>query len=186
VKDIKNYKIPKADFYYVNMIVLFVPLLSAGAIFYALYESNLIDRLSYFYQKLDLISIIFSNRNIWAAEAYDAFVNDYSFFQWFFGTGSNWWSFISENKIIEIDPFDFLMSYGIVGLIGTFGIIVGIIIDSIVNRKQNTYFHYIAFTIFLLLGMSTTAGHVFNSGTAGFLIAIVLAFGSFRTKADVA
>ncbi|WP_162984602.1 O-antigen ligase family protein [Poseidonibacter antarcticus] len=181
-KNMSNFKLPKSDFINANIILVTVPILAIVGIYYTLYEINLIDRLSYFYEKLDLITLIFSSRNIWAEEAYNAFINHYSFIEYLFGSGRGYFEFISDDRLVEIDPIDFLMNYGIIGLLITFGIIFFILFETIIKRKLNKYSIYVIFTIFLLLGISSTAGHVFNSGTAGFLIAILLALGSYRNK----
>jgi hypothetical protein len=116
---------------------------------------------------MDLITLIFSNRNIWALEALEAFKN-YEPIELLFGTGRDWWQYISENKIVEIDPLDFLMTYGIMGFLFIFGTIFFILYKAIKNRRNNPYSIYIIFILLLLLAMSLTAGHILNSGTAGF------------------
>lgn len=181
-KNMYNFRLPKRDFINANIFLITVPILATVGIYYTLYETNLIDRLSYFYKKLDLITLIFSNRNIWAEEAYNAFLNHYTFTEYLFGSGRDWWQYISEYKLVEIDPIDFLMNYGIIGFLLTFGIILYILLKTIIYRNKNRYSIYVIFTILLLLGMSSTAGHIFNSGTAGFLIAILLALGNYRNK----
>ena len=182
IKNIHNFKIPKKDFFYTQFFLVFVPFLAVLGIYYTLFESNLIVRLSYFYEKVDLITLIFSSRNIWAEEAYHAFINNYNTFEYIFGSGKDWWQFISEHKLVEIDFIDFLMSYGFLGIIITFGLLVFILFQIIYNKHLNPYSLYIIFMIILLFGMSSMAGHIFNSGTAGFLIAILLALGFYQKK----
>jgi hypothetical protein len=183
-KNLNNFKLPKKDFYYSNIMFIMVPLLSIIGVYYALYESNLISRLSFFYEKMDLITLIFSNRNIWALEALEAFKN-YEPIELLFGTGRDWWQYISENKIVEIDPLDFLMTYGIMGFLFIFGTIFFILYKAIKNRRNNPYSIYIIFILLLLLAMSLTAGHILNSGTAGFLIAITMALANYNERRKI-
>jgi len=179
-KSFKNFRIPKRVFIYSQLMLLVIPIISVYGIYYALYKSNLIDRLLFFYQRVDLLTFIFSSRNIWAEEAINVFSNKYNLTNVFFGTGIDWFKYISGNKLVEIDPIDLLMSYGIIGFGIIFGILFYIIFDFF--RKTNPYSVYIIFTIFLLLSISLTAGHILTSGTAGFLIAILMALGKYDTR----
>lgn len=181
-KNFKNFKIPKKDFIYANLMLLSVPIISAYGIYYVLYESNLINRLSYFYEKLDFVTFIFSSRNIWAEEAINVFSNTYSIINIFFGTGVEWFKYISGNKLVEIDPIDFLMNYGVIGFSIVFGTIFYIIFTVIKNN--NPYSIYITFTIFLLLAISSMGGHILASGTSGFLIALLMALGKYDVRKD--
>jgi hypothetical protein len=174
-------KIKKIDFNFSLIILVFLPLLAFGFIYYALYVSNLMDRFSYFYDKVDIVTFLFSHRNIWALEALDIFYNKYSIIEVFFGAGQSWWEFISENKMIEIDLLDFLMTYGVIGVVITYGFLFYIIFKS-VAIKRYIYKTYVIFMIILLIGISCTAGHILSSGTAGFLIAVILSFSNFKEK----
>lgn len=183
-KNLKNFKLPKKDFYYSNMMLLIVPFLSTIAIFYTLYETNLIMRLTYFYEKVDLVTLIFSGRNIRALEALEIFKN-YDFIGLLFGTGRDWWQYTSENKLVELDPLDFLMNYGIFGFLFVFGSIFYFLIKTIKNRKNNPYSIYILFILLLLLAMSFSSGHIFYSGTTGFLIAIVMSLVNYNQRKKI-
>jgi hypothetical protein len=178
---IKYFRISKTDFKFSLIILIFLPLLSSGFVYYALYVSNLMSRLSYFYEKVDIITLLFSHRNVWALEALNAFYNNYSIIEMFFGTGHNWWDFVSGNKMIEIDLLDFLMTYGIVGVVITYGFLFYIIFKS-VAIKRCIYKTYVIFMIILLIGISCTAGHILSSGTSGFLIAILLSIANYKRK----
>ncbi|QDF29514.1 O-antigen ligase family protein [Halarcobacter anaerophilus] len=176
---IKNLKINKKDFIFSVIIFLFLPLIALLTMYYALFVSNLFDRLSYAYGKLDLITIIFSHRNIWAEEAINIFFDKYNIMQNFFGSSQSWFIFISENKMVEIDIIDFLMSYGIFGVLIIISFLFWLFYKNIFN-KNNKYAKYLIFMILLLIAISSTAGHILTSGTAGFLIAILFSMINLR------
>jgi hypothetical protein len=176
-KNTKNLKLPKKDFYYSIIMLITVPLLSVIGIYYALYGSNLIARLTHFYEKVDLVTLILSGRNVRAVQALEIFKN-YELIELLFGGGRDWWH-LSGHKLVEIDPLDFLMNYGLFGILFVFGIIFYVLIKAIKNRQNNPYAIYVTFVLFLLLAMSSTAGHIFNSGTAGFVIAVVMALANY-------
>lgn len=170
------FSINKRSFFYSQVFILITPLFGFLGGYYSFFHLNLIDRISFFYGNLDFLTFIFSGRNIWFLEAYDAFIKKYTALEVLFGRGNSWWEYISNRKSVEIDLADFAMSYGFLGLFLTYGWILIVLFRNIMNH------HYYKLHIFLissfLLMVSLTAGHVFNSGTAGFLIAIILAIGT--------
>lgn len=178
---LKVLKINKKDFKYSFAILSILPLLSLGLIYYALYVSNLMDRFSFFYDKVDIVTLLLSQRNIWALEAIHIFINNYTLSDYIFGMGIEWYKFISENKAVEIDIIDFTMAYGLLGFLLSYGFFVFVLIKSILC-KNNRFRKYIIFISLLILTISCTGGHIFNSGTAGFLIAIVLAYKNYKNK----
>lgn len=178
---LKYLKINKKDFKYSFAILSILPLISLALIYYALYVSNLMDRFSFFYDKVDIVTFLFSHRNVWALEAIDAFYTKYTILDLFFGTGQDWFKYISEYKMVEIDILDFLMTYGLLGVLISYGFLVWMIIRSSM-LKTNHYRGYIIFISLLLIGISCTGGHILTSGTAGFLIAIIFSFTNFKDK----
>lgn len=178
-EDMRCLRMQKKDFLFSIFILLIMPIVIGYSVYYALYESNLISRLSYFYERMDLITLILSSRNVWAAEAMDIFFNKYSFLECLFGTGKDWFIYISENKLVEIDLIDFLMAYGLVGVLFSYGFLFYIIIKLIKNKVNNPYFWYLLFLMFLIIGMSLTSGHVINSGVAAALIGSLFALSGY-------
>lgn len=181
-KQLKYLKLQRQDFYFSTLILIFIPIVSIGFIYYALFISNLMDRLSYFYDKVDLLTLIFSHRNIWAIEALNVFYYKYSFFEYFFGTSQSWFAFISDHKMVEIDFIDFLMTYGIVGVFFSYGFLGFIFYKLIKNKYYNPYYGYLFFMLFLLIGMSLTSGHIINSGVAGALIGSLLTLVNYKKE----
>jgi len=178
---LKHLKINIIDFKFSLIILVLLPIISFIFIYYALFVSGLINRFSYFYNKLDIITFLLSKRNIWAIEAIHSFYDKYSIFNVFFGASKNWFQFISGNKMVEIDILDFLMTYGIVGVVLSYGFLFLLLFKNYLN-KLNPYKRYISFTIILLIGISCTSGHVLASGTAGFLIACLLSLVNYKRR----
>lgn len=181
---LRSLKINKKDFAFASLILFLLPLLAAYVISYALYESGLIERMNYFYTKLDIVTLLFSHRNVWASEALEAFYNHYSMLEIFIGSGNTWYPYITENKMVEIDLIDFLMSYGIIGILFSYGFLLFILYKLIHKRKTNPYFGYIFFMIFLIIGMSLTSGHILNSGVAGAFIGALFAISTYQHKGN--
>lgn len=179
MKKIKSLKIAKKDFYFLTAMSICFPLVAFVFIWYALFVSNLMDRFSYFYNKVDIVTFLLSHRNIWAKEAIEVFFNKYNLIEYIFGSNQWWMQFISENKATEIDPIDFIMNYGLFGFFLCYGFSIFIIMQSFKN-KNNPYGNYVAFMVLLLISISCTGGHIYASGTAGFLIAMLHSMVNYR------
>jgi|GEM_PF-2741213 len=184
MKSFNGTRIIKKSFYLAIMLMVVMFFLVIVSLYYSVYYSNLHDRLLYLYHNYDLVTFLFSNRNVWAIEAKDIFIEKYSLWEYIMGNGREWWYNISDKKIVEIDPIDFTMSYGLFGAIIYFGFILISLIKMVRLPKYNIYNIYSIFTVLLLTGMSFTAGHIYNSGTAGFLISIIFAIGVNKIEKD--
>jgi len=185
IREIENFQLSKKSFIFFNLVLVILPILFSGMVFYALYISNLIERLTYHYNKIDLLTLILSHRNIWAKEAWDTFLNHYTLIEYLFGNGKEWYIFITDNKLVEIDIIDFLMSYGIFGVLYVTSFLTYIFILLFKNRHKNPYFGYLLFTYFLMLGLSLTSGHIINSGIAGAIISALFALSVYQRKFNV-
>lgn len=180
IKQITNFKIAKKSFIFTSIVIVTLPMLFMGVLYYALFVSNLIERLSYHYDEIDLITLIFSHRNIWAAEAWNAYLNHYTLIEQLFGTSKEWYIYITGEKLVEIDPIDFLMTYGLFGFLLVTSFLSYIFTLLFTNRQNNPYFSYLLFTYSLVLSFSLTSGHIMNSGIAGALIGALFALSSFQ------
>lgn len=180
IKQFTDFKLPKKSFIFSSTILIVVPILFMGVLYYALFVSNLIERLNYHYDKIDLITLIFSHRNIWADEAWDAYLNHYTLVEQLFGTSKEWYIYISGEKLVEIDFIDFLMSYGIFGVLLVTAFLTFVLTQLFKNKHNNPYFSYLLFTYLLILGLSLTSGHIINSGIAGALIGALFALSTYQ------
>ncbi|PPI81935.1 hypothetical protein DXI23_01500 [Marinobacter flavimaris] len=167
-------KVSKKDFGSSALIIMIIPGIAFSFGYYALFQSNLMERLTYFYERVDVITLIFSRRNIWASDAIDVFVSLYSLPEVVLGTGLSWFQLVPDGKMVEIDFLDFLMAYGLLGVVISYGF-VGLKVLDLLGSKNNPYFGYILFLILLVVAMSLSSGHIFNSGVAGALIGALFA-----------
>jgi len=170
----------RKDKRFLLLVAVVVPLVGFAGISYALFEMNLFSRLAYYYSQTDLLTVILSQRNIWATQAMKAFGSQYSFFEWLFGSSRQWWMCISGTKLVEIDLIDILMTYGITGVVIMYGFFISILYRILKARNRNPYALYVAFTLFLMIGISVTAGHIVYSGIIGPLIGAMAALGSLE------
>jgi hypothetical protein len=169
----KNFRNSKKALYFSLLTTALSPFIFLIGGFYAIYESGLINRLLFFYEKLDLLSFILSGRDVWVVEAINYFFRS-DLTQILFGSGFLWLDQISDSKLTENDFVDFLLTYGLIGSMAISFFIVRVWQSAIKNNSSGDFFKYSLFLLFLMIGISLTAGHVFNSGTAGFLISIVV------------
>ena len=166
------------------MVAVIAPLAGFAGIHHALYKMHLIARLAYNYAHNDLVTVAFSSRNVWAAQSMKAFVSQYSFFEWIFGTGKQWWMYISGTKLVEIDVIDMLMTYGIVGVTIVYGFFTVLLCGAWRSRQRNPYAIHITLMLLLALGISVTSGHIVYSGITAPLLAAIMAltFSGVREK----
>lgn len=172
----------RQDKRFLFLVMVVAPLAGLAGISYALFEMNLFARLTYYYSQSDLLTVVFSRRNIWAAQAMKALGFQYSFFQWMFGSSRQWWQYISDTKIVEIDIIDILMTYGIAGVVIVYGFFAAVLGRVLRARKRNPYALYVVFILLLMLGISVTAGHIVYSGIIGPLLGALAALGSFEAN----
>lgn len=175
----------KRKFVFATVISVLFPIVVFSSIYVLLYEIRLIDRLEYFYSSADFIDVAMSGRNLLAVEAWGIFSGEYSVTAILFGSGQYWHGSPEVSKLVEIDPLDFLMTYGLIGLLVVYGFFVAVISKIVMNVHNNLYAKYVSFTAILLMGISFTAGHVVYSGTGGYLIAGLLALGTFNSRSPI-
>jgi len=173
-KSMKNLKISKRDFNFAVLMYCFLPVTTGVSLYYALYESNLFERLNHYYYKTDFLTFILSGRNHRVEDGLATMSDSYAFIEYIIG------SFRFENTT-EIDFFDFLFQYGIVGVLLTYGLVCGFLIFTFFV-SDNKYTTYLTLSILLIFAMSLTAGHIFNSGTSSFLFAILFALKSSQQR----
>ena len=152
------------------------------SIYILLYKVNLLDRFMHFYASADLVTVLLSGRNILATEAINAYIYDYSTVAMLFGSGEFWFGMESASKLVEIDPIDILMTYGLFGVLIVYGFFLVVVINCLHHMNTNPFSKFVAFTIILLIGISFTAGHVVYSGLGAYLIAALFALGSVEYR----
>jgi len=167
-------KLPKKHFFFALIMLFAFPFVVYTALYLVLYEIGLMDRLAHFYGKLDFISFILSGRDLRAVELLSAYIDSGSLVEILFGK--------STHVISEIDTVDMLIKYGAFGFFLVYGFFTYVIFKCLYIKNTSEYALYAVFMIFLLMGASTTAGHIVYSGVAGPLIAALLALGVCNRK----
>ena len=168
----RHLQIPKKETYFVLLVLLLFPIVSYVSIYFVLIEMNLLDRMSHFYQRTDLITTILSGRNERVINSIVSYTYEYTILEWFFGKAGV--------VISEIDTVDVLVKYGITGVVLIYGFFIYRLIICWKSSSFYEYSGYVSFMILLLLMISTTAGHIVYSGTAGPLIAALLSMAIYR------
>lgn len=173
---IRNNKIDKKIFSYALLMCTVISILLPCVLYYVLFEQNLLSRLLYFYNRIDLVTLFFSHRNIWAYDSAMIYINNYSFIEKIFGSG---FGANSSNikEIVEIDVVDFLMYYGFFGVIIVF---IFLMLVFFKTNKYNPLRYYLFVSYFLIILISLTAGHVFNSGVSGLYLGLLFSFSNIR------
>lgn len=123
-----------------------------------------------------LIGMLFSGRDIYLKNTYQIYKNG-NIKDKLFGLG-----FVNKNndvsKLIEIDLFDIIFCYGVIGSLVYFGIIIWHMIVIIKNIFKNKIFNVeiIECTLFigLVFGISTTSGHVLGAPSVSLYLAILI------------
>jgi heme A synthase len=89
--------------------------------------------------------------------------------------------------IVEIDFADILFAYGILGLLYFIALMFFLIIQALrfSNARKYPYSNFILLMILTLLGISTTAGHVYSSGMAALFIGLLFALMYFKKDEQV-
>lgn len=165
------------DIYRSFLLIISTMLSGAYSIYYVLYDLNLYSRLYYFSKKFDIITLLFSYRNVWAKEMLSIFYTKANLLNYFFGYSYSIYSY-NNNKTVEIDCIDIFLVYGFFGILLTYGFLIQAFIRifmhsnvTIINKPQ--YLMAMNITI-IILCVSVTAGHVINSGLiASYLAAII-------------
>lgn len=159
------------------IVLLIFPCATIVAWSVLFFETNLVIRINHFLNKMDYVTLFFSSRNVFAADAVDVVRNYYSFFDYVFGTCFQWVAMMPD-KIVELDFIDVFMTFGFFGIILVYGFFIFIIVKMLCNNFSPFRLHFFC-TLFLLLIVSSMAGHVVFSGVAAPLIGAICSFANF-------
>lgn len=162
--------------------LLYLPVLMIGMgalIYWGVHATGLIDRIAFFYQKLDLLTFILSGRNQMVMGAWNFFPKVYSFWDYLFGVGNQEFLrlmgiYHGNAHTIEIDFFDLLFMNGFLGL----GLVLGIFFWATWRSFAGNLSHNPIWALNLvLLLISFMAGHIFNSAMLGISLGLVNGLG---------
>jgi len=137
-------------------------------------SSTVMIRLTYFWNKLDLVTFIFSSRNLFVKKMWMYYKNDYTIVQKLIGGGQTFYE-SKLGSIVEIDVLDIFFAYGITGAL-IFILAIFLLFHKASVLKPNTNYPYARLSyimILILTVISLFAGHVYSSGIGGFFIGFV-------------
>jgi len=169
-----------------NLYIGALVTLVGGVITFIIFNKAIMDIINhqlYFLNKESesLITFFLSGRDKFLEVAFESFLNNISILAILFGVGSyyNQMSIslalrMKTIKNIEMDFFDILFSYGVIGIIITYGISIYIVIKNFRKIRRNKLTaEFIAFTFMMLF--SILAGHVFPDAMSATYLAIIVA-----------
>lgn len=153
--------------------VLLLPFLAfaiVAGIYYGIQATGLIDRISFFYQRMDLLTFILSGRNEMVEGALKFYTDIYNLWDFLFGIGNGEFvtlmgKYHNKAQIIEIDFFDLLFINGMLGL-GLILSIYAMVTMKSIYEGMKVKTPYWAINLVLIL-ISMMAGHIFNSAMLG-------------------
>jgi hypothetical protein len=160
--------------YLLLSIFIFIPVLLA-VVWEFLVNSPVFLRLKWFWNELDIITFIFSNRNNFFVDGLNVYIEKYNFIEKVFGVGQTRYEALNGNSIVEIDSVDIFFAYGLVGLVLFIFLIAVLWVQALRFKRSNNYSFsgLVSLMIVVLLGISTIAGHVFSSGMAAIFIGLL-------------
>lgn len=157
-------------------ILISFPLLSY-LIYFGVERVGLLERLTYFSSRYDVVTFLLSSRNKDVIFSLNNYLNDYSWPEKIFGIGQSVFSntfYQGLRNSVEIDIFDTLFFYGFFGIF-IFSIIWMYFLLNSLSKINNADYPY-AFPAFLsnllLILSSLTAGHIFYSGMIGIFVGL--------------
>ena len=167
----------KSIFFYVIFFLFIIP---TGTYFIINYldSSDLMTRITYFWDRLDIYTFIFSSRNIYLFDFFEIYKKEYNIIEMIFGVGQSSFESLNNDQIIELDFFDIYFAYGLIGTILFVFYILYILINAKLKTMSGNFFifsHYSIYISVLLITLSFFSGHIFNSGMAAVFIGCVFA-----------
>ena len=158
---------------WVSSILLIIPLL-IYFVFKLLRNSLIWERFYYFYIKWDIVTFIFSERNLRVEKMFPIYIEKWTFIEQIIGGGQYFYEHQLGN-VIEIDFLDIFFAYGPTGMIIFILIVTLLFLKAYIQyRNDFPYARLSLLMLFVLVLESSIAGHVFNSGIAGIYIGACL------------
>ena len=153
------------------LLFLYIPLLFS-ATWLVIKQTSVYNRLTYFWDKLDFWTFLFSHRNHFFIDAYKVYQDKYSAVEKWIGVGQYKYEQLNNSKIIEIDIGDLFFANGYLGLLLFLTLWGDLAVKSwmLSKTKKHSYANFVFLMLVLLLGISSIAGHVINSGMSGVFI----------------
>ncbi len=166
-----------------NLLIFIILPIISYLLYVGVVQTGLYSKILGSFEKYDILTFIYSNRNNFAVNGWEVFNSQYSLFEQLFGVGQQHYMKLAI-KSAEIDVIDVLFYYGYFGLLFLLGLISSMFVKSFVQirKKSFVFARYSLFMIALLFMISLIAGHTFFSGLAGPFIGLIFALPYFKTS----
>lgn len=172
--------------FFLSAIFLIVPL-----VFYLSWKfiqgTAFYIRLLYFSEKFDFWTFLLSNRNVFFKDTYQKYIDEYSIIEKIIGVGQSQYELLNNGSIVEVDFADILFAYGILGLIYFLLIMTFLFVQALRFSRNYKYIfaNFVLLMVFVLLSISTTAGHVYSSGMAAVFIGLLFSLMYFKKDVEL-
>ena len=166
-----------------NLLIFIILPIISYLLYVGVVQTGLYAKILGSFEKYDILTFIYSNRNNFAVNGWEVFSSQYSLFEQLFGVGQQHFLKLAI-KSAEIDVIDVLFYYGYFGLLFLLGLIANMFVKSFVQIRKKSFIFagYSLFMIALLFMISLIAGHTFFSGLAGPFIGLIFALPYFKTS----
>ncbi|WP_455593389.1 O-antigen ligase family protein [Bacteroides sp.] len=133
--------------------------------YYAVEQTGILSRWQYMYDKGGILSLLLSNRDSYLIEESVDYIQS-GVLGWLFGLGGN--------RSVEMDPFDALFNYGIIGftIVYTFYFSLLLKAKRLKKKYSSPYSSLALYIDALLLIVSCFSGHILFSGMIGVFVAL--------------
>lgn len=131
----------------------------------------------------DFLTILLSNRNNFVVRGWQVFTQDYNWFEKLLGLGEGFYVH-KAGDIAEIDFVTLLFSGGFFALMLLLVIILYYFVNAGFLMRIKTYVHAKSVFVFLIFicVAANLAGHIFDSGIAGFFIGFAIALMFYKSS----
>jgi len=140
------------------------------------------QRLLFKFSKFSILDMVFSGRNVWAAQVFERISDADGITPLFLGYGSVTLEGIIGKASLEIDPIDIFLYFGIVPAALLIVWAFFIIVLNVRNLNENYYAPSALVANFALLMFACIAGHVWTSGMLGIAWALLNGLAALQFK----
>jgi len=116
------------------------------------------------------------------------YLEKYNIIEKVIGTGQRTFEKKNGDSGIEIDIADIFFAYGFLGLFLFLGMMLFLFYQVKKFKKSSTFYPYaslIYLMLFILLGISTIAGHVYSSGMSAVFIGLLFSLMYLKEEHEV-
>ncbi len=176
----------KKGLIFVISILTLLPL-AIYAAWRSIQNTDLMIRLVYFSEKFDFLTFILSSRNVFFRNVYKTYIEKYDAIEKIIGVGQTKYEYLNTINVVEIDFADILFAYGIMGILYFILLMLFLIAQAIRFSKSVNYPHagFVLLMALVILGVSSTAGHVYSSGMSAIFIGALFAMMYFRKDKNI-